>query len=195
MARPEPHAKTRSEVEPWAGPLQNRAQNTSCGAPTSSFRRSQKRTAFELWRDFACHTQQNSNGSSIYLFGMLAGRLRWLRRPITVATIVDPKPAQNSSVGIVFVADSRLGMLGYAETVHREAMEGQVLISIMFMILRVFTSRGAPHLSFQAVQRVIRSPATKSARHVNTRVNISVSHTVTQNTIYGLIRIRPAHGP
>ena len=80
---------------------------------------------------------QNSNGSSIYLFGMMAGCHRWLRRPITVATIVDPKPAQNSSVGIVFVAGSRLGMLGYAETVHREAMEGQVIISMLFMILRV----------------------------------------------------------
>ena len=67
----------------------------------------------------------------------MAGCHRWLRRPITVATIVDPKPAQNSSVGIVFVAGSRLGMLGYAETVHREAMEGQDIIRILFMILRV----------------------------------------------------------
>ena len=67
----------------------------------------------------------------------MAGCHRWLRRPITVATIVDPKPAQNSSVGIVFVADSRLGMLGYAETVHREAMEGQSIIIMLFMILRV----------------------------------------------------------
>ena len=46
-------------------------------------------------------------------------RLRWLRRPITVATIVHPKPAHNSSVGIMFVEYSRLGMIGYAETVHR----------------------------------------------------------------------------
>ena len=40
-------------------------------------------------------------------------------------------------MGIVFVAGSRLGMLGYAEAVHREAMEGQVIISMLFMILRV----------------------------------------------------------
>ena len=67
----------------------------------------------------------------------MAGCHRWLRRPITVGTIVNPKPAQNSSVGIVFVADSRLGMLGYAETVHREAMEGQPIICMIIMILRV----------------------------------------------------------
>ena len=80
---------------------------------------------------------QNTNGSIIYLFGMIVGCLRWLRRPITVATIVDPKSAQNASVGNVFVADSRLGMSGYAETVHREAMEGQAIICMMFMILCV----------------------------------------------------------
>ena len=40
-------------------------------------------------------------------------------------------------MGIVFVAGSRLGKLGYAETVHREAMEGQVIISMLLMIKRV----------------------------------------------------------
>ena len=40
-------------------------------------------------------------------------------------------------MGIVFVADSRPGMLGSAKTVRREAMEGQVIISMLFMILCV----------------------------------------------------------
>ena len=77
----------------------------------------------------------------------MAGCHRWLRRPITVATIVDPKPAQNSSVGIVFVADSRPGMLGSAEAVRREAMEGQVIISVLFMILRVLQVAERPCVS------------------------------------------------